>query len=107
MNPQPAPVPGWLQFLGTTTVALVAVGGMVALLILRIPVPGEQWGLVSVIGRANYGVTPFQQVVARNQATERSLIELNHHHVQLTESMVARDAMSTKTTVTGSTAGAS
>lgn len=97
MNSGASSVPGWLVFVGSTLVALVAVGGMVALLILRIPVPGELWGLVSVIGLAYFGAAPFHQSIAHAQATEARLIELSHHNIQLAQDVLAHSTQTTKT----------
>lgn len=74
-------VPGWLVFIGSTTVALVFAVGMVLLLVLGRPVPEQLWVLAGVIATAYFGSGPFSIAHQGISATTRSLIETVNHGI--------------------------
>lgn len=90
-------VPGWLLFMGMTAVALTAVGGVVALLVMGRTVPGELWGFIGAIGVAYFGAGPFTQVLNRAAVHESHLLDTTNHSIE-SQRMVALAYAPTMTT---------
>jgi len=87
---EPAGVPGWLVFIGSTTIAAILVAGLVVMLVLRIEVPEPYWVLVGVVGTAYFGAGPFSLAHQNVAATNRLLLDtVNHAIATLRETSTA------------------
>lgn len=81
-------VPGWLAFAGSTLVAVIFAGGLVALLLGNHPVPDQLWVLDGVIATAYFGSGPFWGALNHAAATNTALLATVDRSVDVLEHAV-------------------